>query len=214
VEEPCGPLSYDLVRRYSLDEIEAHLQSFADDPFMQAILGTAAFAGLRAGEIRWLWVEDDEGHLLNIRRSVWRTIVQDTKTEEDEDDPGVVPIIRPLRLLLDQVKPAYGWLFPNTIGGPLDLHNLANRVIKPRFKQKRLAWKRWHAYRRGLATNLHALGVDDKTIQAILRHGDVSTTRRSYIKTPPQIVTNAIAKLEAQIRPCVTLGRQTIVSSW
>jgi len=28
----------------------------------------------------------------------------------------------------------------------------------------------WHSFRRGLATNLHALGVDRKTIQAILRH--------------------------------------------
>lgn len=198
---------------YSLDEVEAHLQAFADDPLVQAIVGTGAFTGLRLGEIRGLCVEDDEGHLLNIRRSVWRTIVKDTKTEEDDDDPGVVPIIRPLRLLLDRVKPAYGWLFPNTIGGALDLHNLAERVIKPRFKEKCLLWKGWHAYRRGLATNLHALGVDDKTIQAILRHEDVSTTQRSYIKTPPQIVTNAMAKLEAQISPCVTLGRQIGASS-
>ena len=134
--------------------------------------------------------------------------MKDTKTAEDEEDPGVVPIIRPLRLLLDRVKPASGWLFPNSIGGALDLHNLAERVIKPRFREKGLHWKGWHAYRRGLATNLHALGVDDKTIQAILRHEDVSTTQRSYIKTPPQIVTDAMAKLEAKISPCVTLGRQ------
>jgi integrase len=86
-------------------------------------------------------------------------------------------------------------------------------VIKPRFKDRGLAWKGRHAYRRGLATNLHALGVDDKTIQAILRHEDVSTTQRSYIKTPPQIVTNAMAKLEAQIDPDVTLGRQISPSS-
>jgi len=81
-------------------------------------------------------------------------------------------------------------------------------VIKPRFKERGLAWKGWHAYRRGLATNLHALGVDDKTIQVILRHEDVSTTQRSYIKTPPRIVTDAMAKLEAEIGPCVTLVRQ------
>jgi len=110
---------------YSLQEVEAHLRAFADNPLVQAIIGTGAFAGLRLGEIRGLWVEDDEGDVLNIRRSVWRTIVKDTKTKEDEEDPGVVPIIRPLRLLLDQIKPARGWLFPNTIGGALDLHNLA-----------------------------------------------------------------------------------------
>jgi integrase len=102
---------------YSLDEVEVHLQTFADNPLVQAIIGTGAFAGLRLGEIRGLWVEDDRGHVLNIRRSVWMTTVKDTKTEEDEDDPGVVPIIRPPRLLLDRVKPYYGWLFPNAIGG-------------------------------------------------------------------------------------------------
>jgi len=39
-----------------------------------------------------------------------------------------------------------------------------------------------HAFRRGLATNLHELGVADIVIQAILRHSDVSVTRQAYIK--------------------------------
>jgi hypothetical protein len=44
-------------------------------------------------------------------------------------------IIKPLRLLPDAIKPenASGWMFPNTIGGALDLDNLADRVIKPVF---------------------------------------------------------------------------------
>jgi integrase len=101
------------------------------------------------------------------------------------------------------VKPAAGWLFPKTISGSLDLHNLADRVIEPRFREKKLDWKGWHAYRRGLATNLHSLGVDDKTIQAILRHEDVATTQRSYIITPTSTTIDAMAKLEAKIGPCV-----------
>ena len=44
----------------------------------------------------------------------------------------------------------------------------------------------WHAFRRGLATNLHDLGVDDKTIQAILRHSNVSVTQKCYIKSLPK----------------------------
>ena len=138
--------------------------------------------------------------------------MKDGKTGEDEDDPGVVPIIRPLRVLLDRVKPQYGWLFPNTRNGPLDLHNLAERVIRPRFGEKHLAWKGWQAYRRGLATNLHVLGIDDKTIQAILRHEDVGTTQRSYIVTPSSSVTEAMAKLEARIAPCATHVQQTNAS--
>jgi hypothetical protein len=100
---------------------------------------------------------------------------------EPEDDPGVVPIIQPLRLMLDQIRPqaGSGWMFGNSIGGALDLDNLADRVIKPVLETSGLKWKGWHAYRRGLATNLHELGIPDKVIQAILRHEDVKTTQRS-----------------------------------
>jgi integrase len=165
---------------------------------IRAVIGVAAFAGLRQGEIRGLWWEDDQLSFLNIRRSVWHSIVLDeTKTHEDEEDPGVVPIIQLLRLMLDQIRPqgGSGWMFANRIGGALDLDNLADRVIKPVLKKNGLKWKGWHAYRRGLATNLHELGIPDKVIQAILRHEDVKTTQRSYIKTVPidLCINNAMA---------------------
>jgi integrase len=41
--------------------------------------------------------------------------------------------------------------------------------------------------------------VPDKVIQAILRHEDVSTTQRSYIKTVTRVVTDAMKQLEAKI---------------
>lgn len=205
---------------YTLEEVEKHIELFSghapivvstDDGsytpevsqgVVRAVIGVAAFAGLREGEIRGQWWEDDEGDVVNIRRSVWRTHLNyETKTHEDEDDPGVVPIIEPLRGILDVIKPeiASGWMFPNTIGGALDLDNLADRVIKPVLKANGLKWKGWHAYRRGLATNLHELGVPDKVIQAILRHEDVKTTQRSYIKTVPRVVTEAMKRLEEKI---------------
>jgi integrase len=181
---------------------------------VRAVIGVAAFAGLREGEIRGQWWEDDDGEVLNIRRSVWRTHLKDeTKTHEDEEDPGVVPIIESLRLVLDAIMPknASGWMFPNTIGGALDLDNLADRVIKPIFKANGLEWKGWHAYRRVLATNLHELGVPDIVIQAILRHEDIRTTQRSYIKTVPRVVTAAMKQLEAQIA-CTAVVQQKPLS--
>jgi integrase len=91
---------------YSLAEIERQLDLFEADPILilnedgsiyapeissrvvRAIIGVAAFAGLREGEIRGLWWEDDELSILNIRRSVWRSrLLDETKTHEDEDDP-------------------------------------------------------------------------------------------------------------------------------
>jgi hypothetical protein len=38
---------------------------------VRAVIGVAVSAGLRQGEIRGIWWEDDDGEVLNIRRSVW-----------------------------------------------------------------------------------------------------------------------------------------------
>jgi integrase len=134
---------------YSLEEILEHLQLFKSNPIVilnedgpytpqigagmvRAVIGVTAFAGLRRGEIRGVWWDDDGGDLLSICRSMWHSTLKNTKTEEDVDEPGLVPIIKPLRLLLDAIKPANasGFIFPNTIGGALDLDNLADRVIR------------------------------------------------------------------------------------
>jgi integrase len=60
-------------------------------------------------------------------------------------------------------------------------------------------WHGWHAARRGLGTNLYRLGVHEKTIQAILRHANVSTTNTYYIKTAAADTQAAMAKLEIEI---------------
>ena len=57
-------------------------------------------------------------------------------------------------------------------------------------------WHGWHAARRGLGTNLYRLGVPEKTIQAILRHANVSTTNTYYIKSAADDTRLAMAKLE------------------
>jgi hypothetical protein len=68
-----------------------------------------------------------------------------------------------------------------TLGGPTDLTNLADRIIKPALKKSGLKWYGWHAYRTGLASNRKERGIDDLVIQRILRHGDVGTIQKSYI---------------------------------
>src|SRR5260370_25551637 len=203
---------------YSLEEILKHLQLFNSDPIVivnedgpctpevgvgivRAVIGVTAFAGLRKGEVRGLWWDDDGGDLLSICRSMWGSTLKNTKTEEDVDEPGLVPIIKPLRLLLDAIKPvrASGFIVPNTIGGGLDLHNLADRVIRPTLKAHNLMWKGWQAYRRGLATNLKELGVPDTTIQCILKHENVNTTHHSYTKPTSAAAAHTIKKFQHNI---------------
>jgi integrase len=63
-------------------------------------------------------------------------------------------------------------------------------------------WHGWHAFRRGLATNLHALGVDDKTIQAILRHSNVGLTMNVYVKSVSESQVNAMDALSEKLEIC------------
>lgn len=81
-------------------------------------------------------------------------------------------------------KLAVGPIFQGGNGKPLNLDNLARRLIIPAIQKcvkckkskaehkpeghmleldKTLQWRGWHGFRRGLATNLHAIHVDDKT---------------------------------------------------
>jgi integrase len=121
-------------------------------------------------------------------------------------------ILRQVGEVKRAIKPenASGWIFPNTIGGALDLDNLADRVIKPVLKAKELEWKGWQAYRRGLATNLKKLGVPDTVIQAILRHENVSTTQKFYIKTARQDVKDAMKQLERKIQSAAVVQQVTV----
>lgn len=66
------------------------------------------------------------------------------------------------------------------------------------FERDKIApeWHGWHAARRGLGTNLYRLGVPEKTIQAVLRHANVSTTNTYYIKSAADDTRIAMAKLE------------------
>lgn len=62
-------------------------------------------------------------------------------------------------------------------------------------KQKPLVWKGWHAFRRGVATELHRNGVSDLVIQRALRHANVTVTQESYIKSVPEVVVDAMSVL-------------------
>jgi hypothetical protein len=65
-------------------------------------------------------------------------------------------------------------------------------------KNSELTWHGWHAFRRGLASNLSGLGIPDNVIQQILRNGDLSTTQRFYRKTRRPAVKRAMQKNVSQ----------------
>jgi integrase len=181
---------------YTLEDIYAMLAKL-DEP-AKTVVTVAAFTGLRASEIRGLRWDDYSGDEVRVVRSVWRTDVGPTKTEESGENP--VPVIPILRRALDQhrkLHPGDGYVFAGERrGAPLHLDNLSRRVLTPKLKD---AWKGWHGFRRGLGTNLYRLGVPPKVIQEILRHANVSTTETHYIVVDRSETKNAMKKLEKAV---------------
>ncbi|MBZ5662399.1 MAG: site-specific integrase [Acidobacteriia bacterium] len=172
-------------KAYSLKEISAMIAALEDDPIASAVIATAAFTGLRRSELRGLrWSDFRDGQFF-ITHTVWNTSARDKTKTPDAKAP--VPVLKSLAKILEAHRGdanEAGYIFAGSKNGrPLNLANLARRVIVPKLNAAGVqCWAGWHGFRRGLATNLFELGEDEATIQAILRHADVKTTRRHYIK--------------------------------
>jgi integrase len=191
---------------YTLEEI-GQMQSVLSEPAATAV-GLAAYTGLRKGEIRgagWEYYKlppDEESlGLLYVMTSVWGSHVGNPKTKRSK---APVPVISQLADRLRAHweacgRPTKGPIFANSVGKPLDLDALYRRQMKDVLKKAGVKWVGWHGFRRGLASNLNRLGVDDSVIQAILRHSDVSVTQRCYIKTAPPDAVAAMRRLSATV---------------
>jgi integrase len=223
---PCAPEGEETFA-YSLTEVMSMVRLLPEPA--RTIVAVAAFSGLRRSEIRGLRWEDYDGEEIRVMRSVWEGFVNETKTRKSK---APVPVITPLRKMLDIFRihaggPTTGVLFATMKGTPLSLNNVLNRQIQPvlnacvhcgkmeskhqethehKRNDSRPEWRGWHAFRRGLATNLHDLGVPDKTIQAILRHANVAVTMNSYVKTLDAQSIAAMAQLEKLVDPKLLVG--------
>lgn len=204
---------------YAPEEIECMLVELNGQAKLAVLL--AACTGLRKSEIRGLTWADwrPETSTLEVRRAVWRRHTKTTKSKASKAPVPVVPVLakalneyyQDLRVhttsgdvreciagnheqCTDSPRDPSKFIFTSTAGTSLDLDNLARRVIMPAI-DGHCKWHGWHAFRRGLATFLHANDVDDMTIKEILRHENVAVTQKCYVKTVPESVRNAMANV-------------------
>jgi integrase len=180
---------------YSIEEVSRMLGELPVDA--AAAVALAAYVGLRKSEIRGLKWSDVESDRVWVRRSVWHGRECTPKCAASE---AAVPLIATARNCLSVMpRSGSGWVFVGLAGLPADLDNVARRRIVPVLKRLGLKWKGWHAFRRGLATTLCQLGVDLRTMQAILRHSDPKTTMRHYVKYRDGAMEDAMRTFESQV---------------
>ena len=208
---------------YSPAEIGAILSALQEPARTVAL--TAACTGLRKSELLGLIWSNFDGQELRVTRSIWNGIFGGTKTHSSKAAIAVMPqlagALENLRTRLGKLAQPETPIFQNGRGGPLSLDNLVAREIRPALdlckacgKRKDEhkpeahlferdssipAWHGWHAFRRGLATNLHELAIPDKDIQGILRHSDIRLTQNTYILNRPKNQAEAMDALSAKL---------------
>jgi integrase len=123
-EIPAFAASGTETKPYSLEEMAA-MPNVLPEPSATAV-ATAAFTGLRLGELRGLTWESyepsedvDSLAWLNVTRSIWRSSVGEPKTDKSKAPVRVIP---QLAVRLDEHrirsgKPAVGPIFKNSTGG-------------------------------------------------------------------------------------------------
>jgi integrase len=164
---------------YTLEEVAEMLDKLSEPA--RTVCAVAAFTGLTRSELKGLKWSDYDGTSISVQRKIWNDQIGAPKTEAREAGVFVIPVLRKILAKYKNDFPTgeEGWVFRGEkFLRPLDLDNLSRREI-PKFVNG--AWFGWHAFRRGLGTRLNEAGVNDKDIQSILRHADVSTTQAYYI---------------------------------
>jgi integrase len=197
---------------------ESHAYTSAEFSAMLDVLpGTAklavalmGFCALRPGEARASRWEDYDGRTLRITPSLWRTIVGTPKTKDSE---GAVPIPPALAEILRESRRESDYILASPLGKPIDLHNLAARVIVPTLSRcvecgkpehtanghehrPTVKWIGFYGLRRGAATFITS-AVTVLAAKSLLRHKNISTTQQHYVKSDQLEALRAGEKMNA-----------------
>jgi integrase len=155
----------------------------------------AAYTGLSLGELQGLQWQDISDRELKVQRTIWHGIEGEPKTRARKDSIPLLPIVTTALSLHRAQNSGTKWVFQRPYGGkPLNMANLGT-AIKTTLKDSGVQWHGWHALRRGFATRLHEAGVQDRIIQALMRHSSMSVTMKHYVKAMPAANIAAMEKL-------------------
>jgi integrase len=188
---------------YTLAEVESILAALKGEPFARAAFAVASFAGLRRAEIQGLSWEDldfDE-RTISVNRTRWQTYESEPKSRASK---SWVPMTARLEAILRDYRDNPPPLpkpngrrsvtsYPPNAVFPI---SIADLPIGSALKRRGIIWHGFHAARRGLASNLFELGVDDLTVSRILRHQGVQVTRDHYIRRRDERMERAMGELE------------------
>jgi len=95
-----------------------------------------------------------------------------------------------------------GWVFANPdTGRPFWPNKIQENWLVPVAEEAGLGRIGWHTFRHSHSSLLHALGVDLKVQQELLRHADIRTTMNIYTHAVPAALRKANSKVVRLVLP-------------
>jgi integrase len=159
------------------DEVEAVLQAAHES--QRVAFALAAYAGLRAGEVRGLrWSDVDlKRGVLTVRRSV----VHGVEGPPKSGNGRVVPIAAPLRPYLKALRKArkspWSEVALTRYGKPWSDGGLTQAFERARDRAKLSGWT-FHSLRHFFITELCRRGAPTMVVKQLAGHSELSTTQR------------------------------------
>ena len=188
---PKGETGY-----YSLEEIENIITALVDCVECQLIMALAYFFGLRRGEIQGLQWGDVDADWLHIRRNKVNGRITTLKGKKKSKD---FPLIQPVKGLLMLWRANCKHSGDGDLVFEKNLQNTARLRIIPVLEKSKLAWKGFHAGRRGLGTIMKQLTGSSTAGRDLLGHTDEVVTQEHYEAFLLQSVLAPLKMLEAKV---------------
>lgn len=191
---------------YSQNELDALFLEY--DDFERAVFATLLLTGVRKQELYFLTWKDMDLRAATLRVSGEGKVGFSPKDYEER----VIPLPPDLLELLKALPKRAFWVFPNRNGNRLN-HLL--RRLKCIAGRARVAGATLHKFRHTYATRLLEEGADIVTVQKLMGHSDIETTRR-YLNPEDDLKRRAANRLRLPPRQSDSMprkepGRETAV---
>lgn len=198
VEEDVGKPIFDLM--FTVEECDRIKQyCLADGSNVAFAVTIMLYTGLRRGEVcglQWGDVDLEKG-LITIRRVSYldknkKALKPAPKTRAGFRELAILP---PLADALRSAEHTSLFLVHYRNGEFYNVHNFSQDYDEFMEKIENVRKIGTHAYRRSLATHLHAAGVSLQVIQAILGHSNISVTSSHYTGVSIDLIKAEMNKL-------------------
>jgi integrase len=190
----------------SIEEFRNLLEN-VPEPFRTMCI-VAMCLGLRVSEILGLrWCDIDwDGLRLAVRQAYVYGRPGDVKTQASYRwmplDRSLAEKLRQHKTRLLPTTNSGGWVFANPeTGKPYWPGRIQENWLVPAAQKAGLGRIGWHTFRHSHSTLLHALGVDLKVQQELLRHADIRTTMNIYTHAVPTALREANSKVVRLVLP-------------